>query len=25
VAWQPSGESGNPLFTTTDAHELVLF
>ncbi|MGK0433984.1 MAG: hypothetical protein ACJA0V_003135 [Planctomycetota bacterium] len=25
MAWQPSGESGNPLFTTTDAHELVLF
>ena len=25
IAWQPSAESGNPLFTATDAHELVFF
>ncbi|MFT4515559.1 MAG: hypothetical protein ACI91B_004276 [Planctomycetota bacterium] len=25
VAWQPSGECGNLLFTATDAHELVFF
>ncbi|HEX5050313.1 MAG TPA: hypothetical protein VFZ65_00945 [Planctomycetota bacterium] len=25
LAWAPSGETGNTLFTTTDAHELVFF
>jgi len=25
LAWDPSAETGNPWFTTTDAHELVFF